>query len=164
MTTGLKALIIAGAVAATGITVAATTSLAADGDRHGRFGQSRDFGGQQAQRGQNRTLSMLESFDGNGDGQLTQAEIDAARADRVAEFDANGDGQLTLEEYEALWLDAMRERMVDRFQQLDDDGDAIVTTEEFVDPYSSAVSRMDQNDDGVLSIDDMRRRRGNNDG
>ena len=53
--------------------------------------------------------------------------------DRLAEFDADNDGSLTLEEYQALWLDAMRERMVDRFQAHDDDGDAIVTVEEFVE-------------------------------
>ena len=55
------------------------------------------------------------------------------RSSRLAAFDQNNDGRLTLEEYQAMWLDAMRERMVDRFQAHDDDGDAVVTVEEFVE-------------------------------
>ena len=157
MKTGYKALIIAGVVAAAGITFAAETGLADDRGHRGFFGISQDDDGREHRRGRGRGAAMLESFDSNGDGQLTQAEIDAVRADRFAAFDTDGNGQLTLGEYEALWLDAMRERMVDRFQSLDDDGDAIVTTAEFVDPFAAIVSRMDRNEDGVLNADDMRR-------
>jgi len=110
-------------------------------------------------RGGNRMGQMMENFDTNGDGQLTQEEIDTARAAKLAEFDADGDGQLTLEEYQALWLDAMRERMVDRFQSHDDDGDGQVTVEEFNEDFANIVDRMDRNDDGVLSSDDRRRQR-----
>ena len=157
MKTGYKALIIAGVVAVAGITLAAETGLADDRGHRGFFGISQDDDGREHRRGRGRGAAMLESFDSNGDGQLTQAEIDAVRADRFAAFDTDGDGQLTLGEYEALWLDAMRERMVDRFQSLDDDGDAIVTTAEFVDPFAAIVSRMDRNEDGVLNANDMRR-------
>ena len=52
---------------------------------------------------------------------------------------------------EALWLAAMREKMVDRFQDLDADGNAVVTTEEFKKPYANMVRHMDKNGDGVLS-------------
>ena len=75
--------------------------------------------------------SLFEAFDANQDGTLTQAEIDQARQAKLTEFDRDGDGSLTLEEYQALWMDAMRERMVDRFQAHDDDGDGMVTAEEF---------------------------------
>ena len=101
--------------------------------------------------------NLLETFDTNGDGQLTQAEIDGFRAERLAKFDTDGNGTLTLQEYEALWLDAFRERMVDAFQRHDDDG--IVTTEEFNDPYATMVARMDRNDDGVLSGEELRPKR-----
>lgn len=110
-------------------------------------------------RGGNRMAQMMENFDTNGDGQLTQEEIDGARAAQLAEFDADGNGQLTLEEYQALWLDAMRERMVDRFQAHDDDGDGQVTVEEFNEDFDSIVERFDRNGDGVLSTDDRRRPR-----
>ena len=157
MKTGYKALIIAGIVAGAGITFAASTGLADERGHRGQFGFSQDDDGREHRRGRGRGAAMLENFDSNGDGELTQAEIDAVRADRFASFDTDGNGQLTIDEYEALWLDAMRERMVDRFQSLDNDGDAIVTTGEFVEPFAAVVSRMDRNDDGVLNADDMRR-------
>ncbi|MEM8658939.1 MAG: calcium-binding protein, partial [Pseudomonadota bacterium] len=78
-----------------------------------------------------RLMRFMETFDANADGSLTQEEIDSTRAERLAEFDADTDGVLTLEEFQALWLDAMRERMVDQFQSHDDDGDGQVTAEEF---------------------------------
>jgi Ca2+-binding EF-hand superfamily protein len=101
---------------------------------------------------------LFDSFDANGDGRLTQAEIVEVRQSRLEEFDADGDGSLTLEEYQALWLDAMRERMVDRFQAHDDDGDGLVTVEEFSEPFDRMVTRLDQNGDGELTMDEVRRR------
>jgi hypothetical protein len=102
-------------------------------------------------------LRMLESFDADGDGKLTQGEIDEGRAGRLTAFDRDGDRALTLDEFQALWLDAMHERMVDRFQNLDNDGDAVVTLGEFQEPFSRAVMRMDRNGDGTLSFEDMGR-------
>ena len=56
-----------------------------------------------------RGLDMLpERFDSDGDGPLTQAEIDAGRAAQLAGFDTDGDGALTLQEYQALWQAEMR--------------------------------------------------------
>ncbi len=91
------------------------------------------------------------TFDTDGDGRVTQAEIDKFRGDRLAKFDTDGNGSLTLSEYQKLWLAAMREKMVDRFQDLDADGDAVVTTEEFKRPFVNLVRHMDRNGDGVLS-------------
>ena len=91
------------------------------------------------------------------DGKLTQSEIDAARRDRLAKFDDNNDGKLSLEEYQDLWLDAMRERMVDRFQKLDADGDAVVTVYEFGQPFEKMVERRDRDGDGELTAADFRR-------
>lgn len=101
---------------------------------------------------------ILESFDHNNDGKLTQAEVDQVRRDRFTRFDTNKDGKLSLQEYQALWLDAMRRQMVDGFQALDDDGDAVVTAEEFVAPFGKLVNRLDANNDGELSRDELRRR------
>ncbi len=91
------------------------------------------------------------TFDTNGDGRVTQAEIDEFRSNRLSEFDTNSDGNLTLTEYQALWLAAMREKMVDRFQDLDADGNAVVTTEDFKRPFANLVRRLDKNGDGDLS-------------
>ena len=110
---------------------------------------------------------MLEQFDTDKDGKLTQAELDKSRADRLRKFDSNKDGKLTLQEYEALWADAMRSRMVRNFQRHDTDGDAVVTTEEFGARFTNMIKRLDRNEDGALSLDDRPRpyegRRGGHD-
>ena len=103
-------------------------------------------------------MGFFERFDANQDGRLTQAEIDEVRRSQLTEFDQDSDGSLTLEEYQALWLDAMRERMVDRFQAHDDDGDGMVTVEEFGKPFDRMVIRLDANDDGELTLDEMQGR------
>jgi hypothetical protein len=111
--------LVAGIAAAGMLTTAA---WAGGGHRHGGMGHHRGA----------QMFEMMDSFDTDGDGKLTQAEIDQARKDRLAKHDADKDGKLTLQEYEALWLEAMRERMVRQFQRHDRDGDAAVTAEEFV--------------------------------
>lgn len=103
---------------------------------------------------------MLLGFDANEDGKLSQEEIDTGRANQLKKFDKNGDGTLNIAEYEALWLDVMRERMVDRFQGHDADGDGKVTTEEFGERFANMIKYMDSNDDGVLDESDMRARHG----
>jgi Ca2+-binding EF-hand superfamily protein len=97
---------------------------------------------------------MIETYDADGDGSVSQAEVDEWRASRLREFDADGDGQLSLDEYQALWLDAMRERMVDQFQEHDDDGDGQVTVEEFGERTSRMVMMRDRNEDDVLNAED----------
>src|SRR3546814_19397634 len=91
------------------------------GERHGGM---KHGGGRHMAR-------MLDNFDANDDGKLSQAEIDQTRGERLSSFDADKDQNLTLGEYEQLWLDAMRERMVDRVQDLDADGAARVAAREF---------------------------------
>lgn len=109
-----------------------------------------DFGGR---GGMHQTLL---TFDTNEDGKLSQEEIDEGRAAQLREFDEDGDGALTAAEYEALWLDAMRGRMVDRFQGHDADGDGKITQEEFNQRFAGMVRFMDANGDGVLDVNDMR--------
>lgn len=126
------------------------------GMQHGmRHGGNHHGGGQHGSR---HMMGMMESFDTDGDGKLSQEEIDQTRGERFGGFDADGDQALTLAEYEKLWLDAMRERMVDRFQHLDADGDGQVTAEEFKAPYAKMVRRMDHNEDGVIDSEDSPRR------
>ncbi|MGQ7794374.1 EF-hand domain-containing protein [Faunimonas sp. B44] len=121
-------------------------------DRKHGFQRGQGPGGERfAMRG------MFEQFDADGDGRITQDEIDAVRGDRLARFDADKDGALSLEEYQALWLDAMRERMVRAFQAHDRDGDGKVTAEEFNARFDRMVERLDRNDDGAIDRSDMRR-------
>ena len=44
-------------------------------------------------------MEVFDTIDADGDGTLTQTEIDSLRNDRHARHDANGDGNLSLEEF-----------------------------------------------------------------
>lgn len=118
---------------------------AARGQRHGGRGARR----------MHRLEQMVETYDSDGDGRVTQEEVDTYRSERVGRFDSDGDGALTLEEYQALWLDAMRERMVDRFQYHDDDGDGRVTVDEFSSRTGNLVRARDRDGDGAVSYGDL---------
>lgn len=159
-------------VAALIVAALATGGVAIAQDRHGFGGRDGGFWGQgHGDRGHARGMGrfggfrggaglegLMELYDQNDDGALTQDEIDTVRAERLQQFDSNGDGSLSLEEYQALWLDAMRERMVDQFQRHDDDGDGLVTAEEFGERQAKMVARMDRNDDGKIDAEDFQRR------
>ena len=141
MTRATKLLVTTAALAL-GVTALAGATLAGGG-HHGR--------------GHGGGAWLFETFDANDDGTLTQVEIEQVRQGRLQEFDADGDGSLSLEEYQALWSDAMRERMVDRFQAHDDDGDGLITAEEFGEPFNRMIGRLDDNGDGELTRDELRR-------
>lgn len=157
MTTRSKGIIAIFVATLVGTIAFAGTTLADRQDSEGRHeGRGHGYKMGKHRHGGER---LFESFDLNDDGKLTQDEVDQTRQERFAKFDTDSDGELSLQEYEALWLDAMRSRMVDRFQNLDDDGDAAVTTEEFVAPFSQLINRMDRDDNGELTRDELRRRR-----
>ena len=65
---------------------------------------------------------------------------------------------MALEEFQALWLEHMRPHMVDRFQQLDEDGDGEVTADEFNDPMSRMFAYLDKNEDGSVTKKEVKRR------
>ena len=96
-------------------------------------------------------MEMLESIDADGDGKLTQAEIDEARNDLHVAHDADGDGNLGLEEFAGLWHETTRPLTVRASQMLDTDGDAVVTRAEYDRPLAGIVERFDRNADGALS-------------
>ena len=104
-------------------------------------------------------LSAMEVFnavDADGDGTLTQAEIDKARNDLHAAHDADADGNLSLEEFAGLWHETTRPLTVRAFQMLDTDGDAVVTRAEYDRPLAGVVERLDRDRDGGLSMRDHR--------
>ena len=99
-------------------------------------------------------MEMFESINTDGDGKLTQEEIDKFRNDRHEAHDADGDGNLTLEEFAKLWHETTRPLTVRAFQMLDTDGDAVVTRAEYDLPLAGIVEQFDRNGDGALSIKD----------
>ncbi|MBL4617531.1 MAG: hypothetical protein JKY46_07515 [Robiginitomaculum sp.] len=86
-------------------------------------------------------LSALTNLDGffghnmewdtNDDGEVSKDEIKAAKAKEMSKYDKNRNRSLSLSEYENLWMAKQRNRMVDQFQDLDEDGDGKVTEKEF---------------------------------
>ncbi|NIA70024.1 hypothetical protein HBA54_15575 [Pelagibius litoralis] len=135
---------------------AAAVAAQADGGWRGHGGSAHFSQGHGGGHG-GRMASMLRYFDSDGDGAVSQAEIDQVRDERFAAFDGDGSETLSLAEFEGLWLDFMRERMVDGFQRLDADGDGQVTMAEVNRPLGMMVQRMDRNEDGVIDQSDMKR-------
>jgi Ca2+-binding EF-hand superfamily protein len=97
---------------------------------------------------------LMERYDTNKDGKISQDEIDNNRAEWLARFDTDKDGALSLKEFEALWMEAHRLQMVREFQFFDKDGDAKVTLDEYKGPLAHLVRDYDRNGDGFLSKDD----------
>jgi Ca2+-binding EF-hand superfamily protein len=138
------------ATAALGVTAIAGVAVADRGRHHGMGGPG-------------NVLAMMERYDANKDGALSQEEIDTNRTQWHGEFDADKTGDLSLAEFQVLWLKARRETMVREFQEFDRDGDGKVTLEEYKAPLAMLVSRMDANNDGVVNRQDRMLRRDDDD-
>ena len=74
-------------------------------------------------------MQILLQADSDGNGSVTQAEIDAFRTAQVTGADTNSDGALTIEEFDTVYRVLTRSGMVDAFQALDEDGDGTVTAD-----------------------------------
>lgn len=146
----------------TGLAVSgyALTSVAHE-KYHARFGshdaRQHDMSGGRHHKGAKRMMRMLETYDSNGDNALTLEEVTSERGRKFKQFDTNGDGTLDIGEYQGLWMDAMRERMVDRFQKHDNDGDGKITEADFSSRYNRMMKWMDRNGDGKVDRDDVHR-------
>lgn len=113
---------------------------------------------------------MFETLDADKDGNVTQAEIDAAKAARFAKADANADGKLDeaellaqAETMQAEHMAAMMERMKTELPkriahmliELDDNSDGFVTPDEFGDEHMGKMfDRLDANADGMMSAEE----------
>jgi len=133
---------------AASLVVIGGAAVANQGWRHG-FGGHGGMGFEQ----------MVERYDANKDGKISQEEIDANRTNWLSEFDGDKSGSLALPEFQNLWLKARNQQMVREFQQFDRDGDGQVTLDEYKLPLSKIVAEMDQNKDNALSDDELSPRR-----
>ncbi|MAC77084.1 MAG: hypothetical protein CML66_03380 [Rhodobacteraceae bacterium] len=70
--------------------------------------------------------SLLASYDANGDGVLSFDEFQAAQVDTFVTLDGNGDGGITPAELDA------RNAKAGRMMQRDSNGDGVLTQSEFL--------------------------------
>jgi Ca2+-binding EF-hand superfamily protein len=110
---------------------------------------------------------MLERMDDNKDGVISMEEFQSPMEGRMSRADADNDGAVTLNEIELHRAERMAEhearraehvdKMTARFQAMDSDGSGGVTPEE---ARIAAFNHMDSNQDGSLSVDELRRPEG----
>lgn len=109
-------------------------------------------------RGGGHGMEMMERIDTNADGKITMVEIMAHREKLHAEHDKDRNNAISLSEFEGIWLSMMRPMMVDKFQMMDDDGDGQITDAEVDKKMSRMMRWMDRDEDGAISLHEMRRK------
>ena len=121
-----------------------TVSASAFGDRDGRKGPRIEF----------------STLDTNGDGQLTEAEMQAHATARFNEADTNGDGSLSAEELAARADSQKAERMSRRIAKMiekrDTNGDGVLSQEELQPrDRGDMFAKLDTNEDGMISQEEF---------
>lgn len=125
-----------------------------------RFAHMGERRGHGKRGGKQRAERLFERFDTDGDGVITQTEIEEVRAQDFAAADADGNGEISLEEFKASFMERSNDRMVRAFQFMDSNGDGTVTQEE-VDVVANRIfNRLDR--DGSGTIERVRGKRGAN--
>lgn len=104
---------------------------------------------------------MMRGFariDSDGDGNLTIEEFSSVHIERLKAADADGDGVLSEAELQDMATKRMAERRAKRAaQRLDVDGDGTVTIAEIESQQAKRFALMDANDDGKVDQREMRR-------
>ena len=123
-----------------------TAALAAGGDaRHGPRGAP----------------IVFSELDADGDGLVTQAELDAHREARFADVDTDGDGAISLEEFTEHAAMRSSERAAQMFARLDADGDGVLSRDVLEarggrGPGAGAmIERLDADGDGAVSEEEF---------
>lgn len=112
-----------------------------------------------AQADDGRERPDFATLDANGDGVITQEELQAHAAARFASVDTNGDGGLSAEELIA----AAGERAADRTERMiaraDENGDGLIQQDEMRprggDRLARMFARVDADEDGTISEDEF---------
>lgn len=107
-------------------------------------------------------LAPLESYDTDGDGLITRAEIETRRAERFAAADADGDGALSPAELvamqEAIRAEVQVARATRAIARMDDDGDGLLSSEELAQrtPLLAPIfDRLDADGDDAISREEL---------
>ena len=100
---------------------------------------------------------IFKEMDGNGDGEVTRAEFDAAHARRFKEMDANSDGKITRDEMGAAGRKAIEKTKKRRFDEADANHDGALSREEAgkMPMLSRNFEKVDANSDGKVTPEEM---------
>lgn len=103
---------------------------------------------------------LFERFDTDGDGQISQAEFEAAADARFADSDTDGDGVLSAEELVAAAEGRRAERVARRvarmIERLDADDSGTLSQEELqAGRRGDLFERLDADDDGVVTREEV---------
>jgi Ca2+-binding EF-hand superfamily protein len=104
----------------------------------------------------------FDALDTDGDGRITQAEMDMLRDARFQDADANQDGTLDASELNARAMARAEERTKRMIERMDSDGDGKLSREELSEREGrrgAMFSRADANGDGAITraeFDDAR--------
>ena len=99
----------------------------------------------------------FEALDTNGDGKITQAEMDASKKARFAASDANGDGMLSADEMAVQGKERMAKRIGQMIAKRDADGDGMLSLAEMGAGRNGnrLFMRVDTNGDGVVTAEEF---------
>lgn len=110
-----------------------------------------------ANQGGEQHRPSFEALDADKDGKLTQAELDAHKAQEFTKADTNGDGKLSSDEMlaraTAKRAEHMSKRVAKMIERVDTDGDGMLSAAELQDmPRGKGMfKRMDADGDGVIT-------------
>ncbi len=112
-----------------------------------------------------RALRVIETYDINGDGKVTEAEITGDQKRFFDTLDVNGDGKLTMFELKRRPRALCLFLTTSLFDILDANGDGTLSAKEIQGPSQRWFRRFDTNRNGVLEYSEVpsrpqRRRRG----
>ncbi|MEM1072947.1 MAG: calcium-binding protein [Pseudomonadota bacterium] len=110
-----------------------------------------------AQPNKDRAPVTFEELDANNDGQVTRAEIDTHRADRIARADTDGDGSVSLEELQRRADERSKARAERLMERLDTDKNGVLSSDELTggDRAGRMFERLDKDDSGSISAEEF---------
>ncbi len=95
--------------------------------------------------------ARFDRLDSNKDGRISQSELDARRQAAFRAMDTNSDGIVSQEEYKAAVLARMTPRLEKRYAKLDRNDDGKLSPDEIGRHKRNFIERMDTNGDGAIS-------------
>lgn len=104
---------------------------------------------------------QFEDIDTDGNGEISQAEMQAQKSARFKSVDANGDGKLSPEEMHAMAQSRMADRVQKRIEHLDTDGDGALSESELsnLGRHGDMFKRLDGDESGGISKEEFEQAR-----